>query len=688
MYLRKIRLLDWKLYGGEHTFDFPAPGKRRNVILVGAKNGYGKTSLLEAIALGLYGRDGLAIVARADSLGDDERRRQNYRKFIEGAWNDRARAEGRTSMAVELDFEDDTDGQSINIKRTWNFTVDGRLLGDGESVTIDHNGKRRMPGKLEDKDDFARGWIAKAALPAHLAEFFLFDGERVQNLARREMAIQVRHGIEGFLGVKVMRDLATDLRTYVGMKRSEVRGADSALLLSLQEEVEAIDSRLNELRELQLAAQERLRHAERECDELRGRMSGMSGGAVQSVKRLADEQNRIDRSLEKMMGDLTELLGGDFSLALAGTAVREALRNRLVAEQRLAKWESGLESSKGQVGRFLRAFAVAEPQFQPALSETQREVLERKAEAAWTAIWHPPADGCAEGYLHPSLSDLDRARVIENLDAVSKLGQESIGQLLHEMNGLRDEHEKLKNQINTYASFDSVIAELTSELDKAVGERSQADSEIRAIEREINGLDQARANKHAELQRERVHFAEAQPLIAKADLGEQIADMIGPFIEEAVGGCVDDIATRMTDAFAAMAHKSNIGRIEITRDCEVRLMPRNGTDDIRSLDQSAGENQIFAFSLISAIAQAAEVRFPLIIDTPLARLDAKHRENVLRHFSDRAGEQIILLSQDTEVVDAFKDAIGTRVAETFLIEHEGRSGSRAGRARVTRGKYF
>lgn len=64
MYLRAIRLRDWKAFTSA-TFDFPAPTRTKNVVLIGAKNGFGKTSLLEALILGLYGRDGMPVLARA-----------------------------------------------------------------------------------------------------------------------------------------------------------------------------------------------------------------------------------------------------------------------------------------------------------------------------------------------------------------------------------------------------------------------------------------------------------------------------------------------------------------------------------------------------------------------------------------------------------------------------------------------
>src|SRR5690242_9384173 len=88
VYLRSIRLRDWKAFASA-TFDFPKPTKAKNVVLIGAKNGFGKTSLLEAIILGLYGRDGMSVLARAvaDSSGDSDR---SYDEFMQRALHGQA----------------------------------------------------------------------------------------------------------------------------------------------------------------------------------------------------------------------------------------------------------------------------------------------------------------------------------------------------------------------------------------------------------------------------------------------------------------------------------------------------------------------------------------------------------------------------------------------------------------------
>jgi DNA sulfur modification protein DndD len=147
MHLEKLTLTDWKLYGGEHTFDFPAPTRRKNVVLIGAKNGFGKTSFLEAIVFGLFGKEGVDLTARADSNGDEDRRLKSYRRFLEGAFNESAHASGRTVMRIELVLVDPESGERVQIRRTWTFRHDGRY--HEEHVEFFVGGKAKTPGRTE-----------------------------------------------------------------------------------------------------------------------------------------------------------------------------------------------------------------------------------------------------------------------------------------------------------------------------------------------------------------------------------------------------------------------------------------------------------------------------------------------------------------------------------------------------------
>lgn len=56
MWISRIALRNFKSYQSQ-VFDFPQPADGKNLVLIGGLNGYGKTTLLEAVYVGLYGEE-------------------------------------------------------------------------------------------------------------------------------------------------------------------------------------------------------------------------------------------------------------------------------------------------------------------------------------------------------------------------------------------------------------------------------------------------------------------------------------------------------------------------------------------------------------------------------------------------------------------------------------------------------
>lgn len=169
------------------------------------------------------------MIARAPfGLSSEDRVKISYNNFLASAINQSAISQGRYQCSVSLTFEDEY-SQPLILRRIWYFSSEGKHKPADEDMRIYRGQDERFIGcpANEDEDEWRRAFVARELLPNNLANFFLFDGEQVQVLAERDMLAQVRTGIEGLLGIQILKELAVDFEKYATAKRSQVQGGSS-----------------------------------------------------------------------------------------------------------------------------------------------------------------------------------------------------------------------------------------------------------------------------------------------------------------------------------------------------------------------------------------------------------------------------------------------------------------------------
>lgn len=684
MFLKSIRLRNWKAYV-DATFEFPDPSPTRNVILIGAKNGFGKTSLLEGIALGLFGRDGLPLVGRArfGDGGADHRLELSYNDFLERAFHAQSREQGSASASVQLTFGGD---EPITLHRIWHFSGGGKHRREEEEVRIYVGPDEELLSTppLEDRDEFIRSFVAQKFLPVHLAQFFLFDGEQVQRLAQRDMAAQVRLGIEGILGVPVLRELSADLREYAKDRQRRAGHVGD-------ERIERLRAEIRELEIREETFNSELRDTDPQIDPLRThrdqlvrQISTLHGGSYANLKELFETRERLDRDRERYRDELRRLLSFDVALAITGPKLRADTARQLGEESVLERWLSGKSQGDSNFDRFVASLDRSPPELDPPLTAAQHHVMRDKLRNAWQSLWHPTPEGCAREVRHSYLNESERVLVRERLQRAEDLAIDKVGTLLQKVEEFDQDIRKLDARIAQQRGVDVEAEQLAEQLGDAQERLSELESRRREVDRELEGLRGQLNPKRQELGRMQESFFAAEPQLRRSARAHAIAGLVERIISEAFPEHIGDVARAMTEAYRAMAHKGVVRRIEIAPDCSVKLLA-NGTRDLRGMDASAGESQIFALSLIAAIAKVSGRGFPIVMDTPLARLDPEHRHNVLSYFTRSEG-QVILLSHPDEVSGSYLELIEPKMLAEMRIEHE-EVADGVGRSRVMPG-YF
>jgi len=132
---------------------------------------------------------------------------------------------------------------------------------------------------------------------------------------------------------------------------------------------------------------------------------------------------------------------------------------------------------------------------------------------------------------------------------------------------------------------------------------------------------------------------------------------------------VRELESSVTTSFNVLCRKKDsMRRISIDpTSFAVTVIDRDG-QPIPKAQLSAGEKQIYAISMLWALARTSRRPLPIIIDTPLARLDRDHRQLLAHNYFPHASHQVLMLSTDTEVDESYFESLAESISAAYLLE--------------------
>lgn len=680
MWISKLELTNFKSYQHQ-VFEFPQPTDGKNIILVGGMNGFGKTSLLEAIYLGLYGKEAITYLARAGLKAET-----GYPSFLERALHGQAIRNSRDSMSVMVQININ-EHEAFQFLRKWFFSKSGDWNNDEELLVYEVRAGIRQPQKSTGthSDELLERYL----IPAHLAPFFFFDGEEVKKLADQSRVEQIKQGMEGLLGVVLLRKLSKRLEQYQANKSQGVSTVDEHKHRQLLDQLTNHETQLQADTDRRYAMESELESLKTQRQDLNTRViaSGGGGGDVATAKEIIAEQKDTEAELNQVEDQLVSIFSEKLPFHFVAQDLRSELVSQLHAEIEKIKWDDHKRSMEPGKARFMGTFNEGgEPAINPSLTDDQRNAVMARLETAWESLFYPPPEGCADEIVHDYLYGGKREHVIDLMSNL-KVGVKDILGLIERKETLQ---RRVRELINRYTRIEGVdrdgtLAKLNAELNTLNSLISQKDREWADLNRTIKSLEQDIANERAIYEREHEKFIQANPVKSVVAKSQRVCNLINELIPSLYTLKTQKLAQAMTDVYHSLAHKDQVARIDIDEVGQTKVLSKEGDEII--FDRSAGENQLFATALIAGLAKVSGMDAPLVVDTPLGRLDSKHRKNILNFWVSDTSRQVILLSQDKEIDREMYTHLEPHIAKTYVLHHE-QIGNGVGKTWAQENVYF
>jgi DNA sulfur modification protein DndD len=250
--------------------------------------------------------------------------------------------------------------------------------------------------------------------------------------------------------------------------------------------------------------------------------------------------------------------------------------------------------------------------------------------------------------------------------------------------GALDELQGRERELNTLlARADNAAGSvLLDELRIAEQRVGASDATLRMREEELRRL----RLRITQLERERTRILEEQASRAvhehRSDLAVRASRVLAEYERRLLDLKIDQLRGEFASCFNRIARKGDvIADVRIDPESfSVTLVDHDGRE-ISKGSLSAGEKQVYAIAMLWALARTSGRALPMIIDTPLARLDADHRGNLMERYFPEVSHQVVMLSTDTEVDSALLARVAPSVSHAYHLEYDperGRTDVRSG----------
>jgi len=661
MYFKSLTINNLFSYHGPCPFDLTPPDdSERNIVIIQGRNGDGKTSFLNSIKILFAG-------VNEDIRRTVQRKRiPNRRQYvcgIENEWwgilNQQARLTGGSVLSCGVQATWESDDGEVSAERKW--LIDYEKNDYQEEVIV----STPFLGVLTEKD--AEDYLERC-LPRSYIPFFFFDGEEVQSLAEANDN-EVIAKMEQLLNIRPLENIQERLKELTSDWRRNAMSTEERRELTRQENLRrSKESDLAIIAQQKLLYQTEIGEVEDHLNKIARHLKILRGSPDQESEINIKAQIKLKEELRQQhMAEIGEAFQRDAFLRVTPGLVEKALKTTEI----LSKQEQGTQLEMlNSLKQELPEIFTRPPYPSPRLESQQVEFYQKRIIRALEYFDIPENNGAVfniDGNRVRLLSGLLSSyqglhKPHQNLQKILKnayeLAQE-ITRLEHQLkdagdmsNKQRAEHARLSNEEESYK--DNLLT-LKDKLRDHEKQQLAIGIELTKIEKEISRLENT--VRQADDSERQLKFAE-RLRSALNEVKERLKRQKRAELEESYNRHLRQL----------LDSNSLIAQVKINEHFEITYLDAQ-QNKIGMSTVSAGMKQLSATALLWGLKEISARELPLIIDTPMGRIDRQHQDNLLLKYYPKIGRQVILLPTDSELDDRKRALLKPYIYKEFHLSN-------------------
>ncbi|MEL6675216.1 MAG: DNA sulfur modification protein DndD [Bacteroidota bacterium] len=661
MLIKKLRLENFGVYLGQHDFDLsPGPDPKQNMIGIRGQNGVGKTTILEALQLSVMGALSLDYRVSQSHLETylESRIHQSRTKPSEVI--------NQAKVELELQYLFAGDPSTFRIQRSWEKV----LNGFSHSLSLLENDTEITEISEKEKELYIRQLISPG-----IANLIFFDGEQLQRLnLDGELNKFLAESCRVVFGLHLVEMLEKDLHFYSKKLKTDQKSAFAI------QDIQQAQSKIDSIKGAILEKEKDLQHlledkVERETNILSQEKLLAEQGRWEedAIKEQREKEKSVKIEVEFLSNSLRELAGELLPFAAAPKMLGK-LKARLLSEaekERYTKAGEVLTEQFEKLSELLRSNKIWEKIGVEISTKSQQKLIDAiDKRLKWA---HHEQVELEEDFIH-IITEKERQILLSHISNASTSAPKNFAKQVVKILQLKSELTSLRAQLAKVPQKD-ILEPLILELKSQSKQLGKVEKAIRDTEEELSKLAFQLTLAERELQNIQTSIKEDESLDKRLILTSQTQLLLNEYHKRLLEGNLKKLGAILVEKFNLLCRKENYFDAAIIDSKTFNLSLFRQGQEVDHDYFSAGERQLLALSSLWALREMTRIQLPLVIDTPLGRLDQEHRRSMIEIFFPKVSHQVIVLGTESELDDGLMKTLSPFLTKVFELEYNSTSGN-------------